>query len=621
MPIKITRRPYTDCPWQWSLTIDGVSGGNGGASDYVCNSLNGTFALDFKSCVSTANLLVWEYACRSYDIETTPCFLGSCASSFIASALPWSGADPDIPPGIEYTVGKPFEEILRWSSTTYESSGCCLWVDSKDYLFTVQDKGDLPFVPDDNRYWTDNGNGTFSALVSYIAMLQPYQCDGCTDYFVITKNVNSLSIGDSKYVTVEVRYDTSPFDCISNHTYDLETYVDTGDPFIDGVVLCGQNGLPQDNPFSWTSQVSVTITDVVTGVDTKNSRFKSDWHLEYNISESKWLLRSFAVVGYPQYELHDELPCEGDEKVLTLIDPDGDSGCTNSPPTVTITRVCPPDVEETAFPRKLNKRTGKSHRLCGCDCQDQVVDLRWKCEENCESTASAGCETWSENQIECKYPASSDACTYCEEDKAPCAYEAMFECDIEHEGVSIAAKVVTLRHKCYFEKGKECDWVAIGPSANEDDGPVGKEPVCATCADECLSGCSWDAWQTARCPASGGGECGELTCQTDATFTVAIGEIRGVSNEVVIVSDTVTLSLTSHAEWSGIGTGGVRVTTILAPNCEMLRLSVAYIAGLDAGYYLVSGSPINCDADIVFRFDSTNNSGSSWPDSVTLVKN
>lgn len=622
MPIKVTRRPYTECAWQWFITVDGVASGDGDASDSICNSLNGTFALDFKACVSTGNLLVWEYACRSYDIKTTPCYFGSCASTFIANEIPWSGAWPVIPDGLQYTVTKPFEKILRWSETLYQETGCCAWQDSEDYWFTVHNKADIPFIPDDNRCWLNNEDGTFSASVTYVATITASQCNGCSVLFVITKNVNGLSgIIPGRYTTLETRYDTSPFECLADHTYDLTTYINTGNPFEDGVSLCGGVPLLTDSPFLWTNQVSVTMSDVVTGVDTNNSRFKTDWHLEYNISKSKWLLRSFAVIGYPQYELEDSDPCVGDEKVLSRVIEDGDSGCQNSPPTVTITRVCPPDAEETAFPRKLNKRTGKSHRLCGCDCQDQVVDLRWKCEENCESTASAGCETWSEDQIECKYPASSDACTYCEEDKAPCAYEVMFECDIEHEGVSIAAKTVTLRHKCYFEKGKECDWVAIGPSANAEDGPTGKQPVCARCGDPCLSGCSWDAWKVSPCPT---GDCGESLCDTTETFTLSIGATYGQFGTECTAAQDITLEW-ARGSWTNTDGSGLSVLFYLGENCVALQVwgtaSCDGAANIGVVAYTPDVQPTECPTSITLNLATPTYPPGMFPDTVTITKN
>ena len=63
MPNRIGRRPYTDCPYRWSLTVAGVEGAVAPITEGGCVVLNGTFLLDFKACVSKTNLLIWEDEC------------------------------------------------------------------------------------------------------------------------------------------------------------------------------------------------------------------------------------------------------------------------------------------------------------------------------------------------------------------------------------------------------------------------------------------------------------------------------------------------------------------------------------------------------------------------------
>jgi hypothetical protein len=65
-------------------------------------------------------------------------------------------------------------------------------------------------------------------------------------------------------------------------------------------------------------------------------------------------------------------------------------------------------------------------------------------------------------------------------------------CDIIYENTEIAAGVVTLRQKCRFTD--PCEWVAVGPTANEIDGVVGKNPASAICSQTplCSSNCTWE---------------------------------------------------------------------------------------------------------------------------------
>ena len=269
--------------------------------------------------------------------------------------------------------------------------------------------------------------------------------------------------------------------------------------------------------FDFTGEVAVTYAGEGdgTGPD-KNDRIRSKWHLEYDIAETLWTMRSFARIDYPIYTLLDSSPCDGETKTLLLADK-GDSadGCGVAPAEVTITRVCPPDrVGKSALleDRKPNGATGKRKRQCGCDCLDEVDDRRHECATKCASAATEGCENINPapDDITCRFPEAINCCEHTAGKDVPCAYTVEFECDIFYETediprTGIAAKQVVLRRECYFED--PCRFVAVGAESSTGGSPVmdvsgapGAQPECASCVDDCLTGCTWDAWTVAACP-------------------------------------------------------------------------------------------------------------------------
>jgi hypothetical protein len=181
---------------------------------------------------------------------------------------------------------------------------------------------------------------------------------------------------------------------------------------------------------------------------------------------------------------------------------------------MTITRVCPADrVGKSALleDRKPNGATGKRKRQCGCDCLDEVDDRR-QCATKCTSTEDEGCGNIdpAPDDITCRYPEAINCCANTAGKDVPCAYTVEFECDlffdIEDVRHKIAAKQVVLRRECYFED--PCLFVAPGPESSTGGSPVmdvdgfpGAKPVCASCSDPCLTGCTWSAWSVAACPA------------------------------------------------------------------------------------------------------------------------
>ncbi len=445
MPLRVTRRPYTTCPFRYSLTVAGVSTSEGDVSDAQCADLNGTFDLDFKSCISRGRTLVWETECEPSS--------GNCPTCNVT----FSVALPEI------TMTCPVLGVVTYPTHTYRPS----FLASRnlcdcDYLDSVQGPFDCTGVFCKGYVGITVGCGVPSQL--RITLNEP----------------NNGGIG-------AIYYSRAGSTCANPGTFDYGfTVVPDIQPPCDSEPVGG-----------WPATLDVASVGGggATGPET-NDRTRGKYRVEYDTIDEEWTLHSFERVAHPRWTLIDADPCDGNEKILTL-EPAGNvaNGCFVAPATVTITRACAP--ERAAREHKRSTITGQLKRPCGCACDDEVDDRRHTCQAKCEDITTAGCETWGADQIACKFPASSDCCTYCPEDTAPCAYEALTTCDLSYNGIPIMAKTVTLRHKCYFKDS--FDWMAVGPSPNPEDGGLGAQPVCATCADTCLTGCSWDAWQTASC--------------------------------------------------------------------------------------------------------------------------
>jgi hypothetical protein len=326
--------------------------------------------------------------------------------------------------------------------------------------------------------------------------------------------------------------------------YDLEVaYDDRGVDTVD------------DTAVNWPASITASPTTIGgdTGPET-NDRIRSKWHLEYDIEAQLWTLRSFNRIDYPIYTLSDADPCTGYTKTLLLADKGSAAdGCGVAPSEVTITRVCPPDrVGKSALleDRKPNGATGKTKRQCGCDCQDEVDDRRHTCATKCTSTEDEGCGNINPapDDITCRYPEAINCCENTAGKDVPCAYTVEFECDlffdIEDVRHKIAAKQVVMRRKCYFEDG--CEFVAAGPESATGGSPVmdtdgypGAQPVCSSCADLCLTGCTWDAWTVAACPPLGGCDCGRALCYGTTPLTATVGTIAGLMQTTIQLNQAV----------------------------------------------------------------------------------
>ena len=545
MPRKITRRPFTDCPYRWSLNVAGISGGEGTVSEAQCENLAGTYNLDWKSCLSSASRLVWETDCE-FSRKLANCGCPKCEAC---------AESPPIP-----------STIISGSDV----NGCPI------QAYNQTQPGDSGF-----REYCPEG----APMDKYISIVRCQPVGGTEKVF-----------------------------CTNEHNADEFLHL-----FQIGVFNCqdctGQVGCPPADP-----------PPGLTGPETHDAT-RGKFRLEYDIPTTKFTLHSFERITTPKWSLIDPTPCVGNTKTLTL-DPVGSAvnGCFVAQHEVTITRTCGPD--RPAREHKRSKQNGQLRRPGGCACDDEVNDLRGGCPK-CVSTDTLGCTTYSADQIACKYPKGSDCCDYCPEDTAPCAYIAEFECDISYHGIKIAAKQVTLRHKCYFENS--CDWVAPGPEIATGGSP-GAQPICASCSGNCpATGCSWDAWVVATCPRP----CGANVCNTSVTYTASVGVFtsRIGCDTIADVTTAENIVLTYNPasdRWEGSGTQGTSLYMDMQANC--LHLVATRGAAPCPAMFLWFYEPIpqisTCDNTIVFHFDHSqirNGFSSSdlygAPMSITVAKN
>jgi len=496
MPLKVIRRPYTACAYRWALSTSGISVGEGDCSEAQCLDLNGDFSLDFSACDSKGGKLVWAGECE------------------LSGGTGGTGGDADSGCGryridVSGVSGFDCAETYNGSFITRayhpdQTCGFCLYVTPRKSVSDYFAKGSPPcdcFAPANDVPYIDLGpiagyDFTGSVYSFFDDAAGPCFFDGLVDPISTQLIVGGVFVRNAKYRRPYGAFGTTAGDVI---TFTLES------------AECG----------TWPATITATRLDSTgggtsssTGPET-NDRIRSKWHLDYDIEAQLWTLRSFERVDYPVYTLSDASPCDGDTKTLLLADKgDAADGCGVAPAEMTITRVCPPDrVGKSALleDRKPNGATGKRKRQCGCDCLDEVDDRRHTCETKCASAATEGCERIdpAPDDITCRYPEAINCCEPTAGKDVPCAYTVEFECDlffdIEDVRHKIAAKQVTLRRECYFED--PCLFVAAGPESSTGGSPVmdvdgypGAQPVCASCSEPCLTGCTWDAWTVAACP-------------------------------------------------------------------------------------------------------------------------
>ena len=590
--LKITRRPYTACPFRWSLSTSGISTGEGDCSESQCLALNGDFALDFSACASKGDKLVWDTVCLSANPpHPVDCRFPFCDEELM-SQLAWTPPVFSIDDAdAVYITEESFRGIL-YHLTPSEFTPSCCWADRQSYSVTTANPDNVTFPPPritstgGYAHWLLYPDGLYHSFFSFTAFL-----GGTYDQLVIEMqlNVSSSDAFGFEAFTKFTAYETGHLtQCQSSYDF-------TEVPVGPATRSCGTTNIDSSgflNGVTWSGSVSIDTSSIGLFGPETNDRIRSKWHLSYEIEAQLWTLRSFNRIDYPIYTLSDSDPCTGYTKTLLLADKGSAAdGCGVAPSEVTITRVCPPDrVGKSALleDRKPNGATGKTKRQCGCDCQDEVDDRR-SCATKCTSTEDEGCGNINPapDDITCRYPEAINCCEPTAGLDVPCAYTAEFECDIffdiEDVRHKIAAKQVVMRRKCYFENG--CEFVAAGPESATGGSPVmdvdgfpGAQPVCASCSDPCLTGCTWSAWTVADCPSSV--DCRSFPgCNEDlADFTAYVGEITNpLDNTVVAAAQTVTLLQSSSWE-SDSATINVQMTdgSVLIPCIMVLHLDVSY---------------------------------------------
>ena len=513
MPLKVIRRPYQDCAYRWALSTSGISTGEGDCSESQCDELNGSFTLDFSACDSKAGKLVWAGDCESQGAR---CGAGSsvqpgyrCNELRYAMNVPEYGTEPY---ASEYTG----DFIMSGIGCGVRYDNHCVDVNYDQWQYAGCD------LKSNRKTAIGNYYGVCTASYVLAGRSVPIWSIGYSPiyYHLAIASCSSIRlVGDGAVFlySVNTGYFSDPTGLFTGFGYYLGDGYRLGDATL---VFTKWITVGEDSPCLASLPSTITLTRLddaeegSTGPD-KNDRIRSKWHLSYDIDAQLWTLRSFNRIDYPVYTLSDASPCDGDTKTLLLSDRGSAAdGCGVAPAEVTITRVCPPDrVGKSALleDRKPNGATGKRKRQCGCDCLDEVDDRRHTCATKCASAATEGCERIdpAPDDITCRYPEAINCCANTAGKDVPCAYVVEFECDlffdIEDVRHKIAAKQVVLRRECYFED--PCLFVAPGPESSTGGSPVmdtdgfpGAQPVCATCEDLCLTGCTWSAWTVAECP-------------------------------------------------------------------------------------------------------------------------
>jgi len=503
--LKITRRPFTSCPYLWELEVAGISVGEGDCSETQCEELNGTHLLTYRQCASKGQKLIWETDCEA-SCGSTPRTCGESRYSLTVSEVTGPG-DISLVNG---TFLLSAELPLRPRCHTEPVIGnACVYRSAETMTSCDGTVGPVWYLGQQLPRFGEPGGWYLIAGIG--AGIGGISGSGSLDTIYILSSGERCFLGD-------LSFDFGSTGCV------------------------GSTG--------WPATITLTDSggdDCITGPETGDTT-RGKFRLEYDIPTAEFTLHSFERVLYPKWTLSDSDPCTGFTKTLLLADKGSAAdGCGVAPSEVTITRVCPPDrVGKSALleDRKPNGATGKTKRQCGCDCQDEVDDRR-SCATKCTSTEDEGCGNINPapDDITCRYPEAINCCENTAGKDVPCAYVVEFECDlffdIESVRHKIAAKQVTLRRKCYFEDG--CEFVAAGPESATGGSPVmdtdgfpGAQPVCSSCADLCLTGCTWDAWTVAACPPPAGGcDCGLALCYDTTPLTANVGTIAGLTQTTI----------------------------------------------------------------------------------------
>ena len=742
MPLKITRRPFTSCPYLWELEVAGISVGEGECSEAQCEELNGTHLLTYRPCASKGQKLVWETDCEP-SCGSTPRTCGESRYTLTVSGVTGPG-DITLVNG---TFTLSAELPLRPRCHTEAVIGnVCVYRSAEQMTSCDGTVGPVWYLGQQLSRFGDPGGWYLIAGIG--AGIGGISGGGSQDTIYILVSGERCFLGD-------LSFDFGSTGCVSS----------TG----------------------WPATITLTDNggdDCVTGPENGDAT-RGKFRLEYDIPTETFTLHSFERVLYPKYTLSDASPCDGDTKTLLLADKgDAADGCGVAPAEMTITRVCPPDrVGKSALleDRKPNGATGKRKRQCGCDCLDEVDDRR-QCATKCGGGTTGGCDectcaseitwtvtlpdvivpghglepipagtyelthdyfcTWkhighdSGNQFTlhftisggvpsfliqasdsglccysvativgdgpvscdgsaivvdsasqthvdstgvpstltlspssscpdtsgsgpyntaegcenypdepgtaCLYPEAINCCANTAGKDVPCAYTVEFECDlffdIEDVRHKIAAKQVTLRRECYFED--PCLFVAPGPESSTGGSPVmdtdgfpGAQPVCSSCADLCLTGCTWSAYTVAACPPASGCDCGLALCYGTTPLTAHVGTIAGLTQTTIQLDQALPLDVIPACRTYVSFIGGIENRDVFGLNYAMfadlqlsercLSLSLQYfdnsVSATTFQYATYTASvpdPIVCPDSIVFTKTS---GGSVFPNTVEIT--
>ena len=541
---QIQRRPYNDCSWGWGLTVDGIDNGQGKVFTELCLAMNGSFMLLHRPCSSNAEILVWTADCEipgfleeKYYAECGQWVIDVAGVSGFDCADSYNGH-------FKFKLFPP-AYISSASINPVECDVCAYetpskFIDTGEFSPLVDYVGGAPVCTSlgyqNNGYWLPDNNFYMRGTWSFYGD----RAEEC---------------GSSYPYQLRMHQGTGPWPVYERDRVQLPRGL--GDTVIFRRTQAGSFG-------SWPATITMTrvskyVQQEVEFVETPNERTRTRWFLEYAIESKTWTLSTLQVIKNVVYQLYDEEPCEGNEKILSAVASLSDTEvdiCSSLPRAVRIRRLCPPDRKNEPI-RRQDKRTGVLARQCGCDCQDYPIDYRWivsnervavndrlnkyrqdtfyavrygfhKCTSDCGSQYCIDACTFADDEIsgdpdtryprKCRYPRPQNWC--CENEDPPCAY-IVFDCALQFEGIPIGAESTVLRQICRFDD--PCKWYAIGQSWQPKDGMLGSQPLCAICgADrfgtdmtdidsnvsatwvtDCESGCTWLGWTEAICMPDG----------------------------------------------------------------------------------------------------------------------
>ena len=511
---KVTRRPFTKCPASFLLKVSSVNTAKlvkGGEliTDLDCDNLNGEFILNYSPCSSGPrgdprgspryqDELVWHTGCGGG-------FGGIYETAYVSI---------DVPEKLERIAGNLYRGVtgIRCGDSykglfTLKSptqSSCyskAVWVSTSQKLLVDGSKQDY-FREKACSFYDAIPLGLDSALNGLVS--KPI-CGGNSVWSIKYLGGQwSLFAGGEVYPVNSDKVSPAIYTIFDSRgsKINMESFVmsPAGTKATAKLTQVNAGG-------NWPDIIPMKLqVDPELGLSVISNT--PIWTLSnqpdsFGGSDRFWVLKPRSNIGYPYYQSvspanPDEI-CDGKTLVMQLITvPRGSkssvSWCVNAPDQVTLKATCGGSGlnKDRIIPR--SGTTGLVRNDCGCVCDIDIIDNRiGSC--TCNQSGCLGyCDDYSQSRIECKFPRSLDQCTMCIEDTAPCAYTAVFGCEVTHEGWSIASSKVTLRKDCSFQPEK-CTWYAVGPSlSSTGEGGTGAQPIIS--GDPCANdgGCYWSGW-------------------------------------------------------------------------------------------------------------------------------